>query len=66
MEERLYAWYSDRRLLKKSVIISTLKDKAKELSNDKVHFKASQGWLKKFRRNYPNVKFDNAKASRSS
>ncbi len=57
MDSALYAWYINYHFhLGNKVNGKLFKRKAMELSND-VHFRASKGWLEKYKKRY-NISFN--------
>ena len=58
MEKKLLEWYKDYHDEQGNTVTTRLfKQKAKEFSNDPTTFRASKGWLQKFRRRY-NIKLN--------
>jgi hypothetical protein len=57
MDSALYSWYINYHfILGNKVNVKLFKRKAMELSND-VHFRASKGWLEKYKKRY-NISFN--------
>lgn len=58
MERKLLQWYNEYHNVQGNKITTRLfKQKALEFSNDPTTFRASKGWLQKFRRRY-NIKLN--------
>ncbi len=51
MEKKLFRWYYNQIIEGKKVTTREFKSKAREYSEDSA-FKASNGWLEKFRKRY--------------
>ena len=53
MEKRLVEWYKNYHDEKGNIVTTRLfKQKAKEFSSDPTIFRASKGWLQKFKKRY--------------